>query len=116
MLATRLDDLPVDLHQHRGLDLRVTQHLSNRPAVAAADHEHAARRLSRRGIEVDSAQAQKLVTAIDRAAAKGSRTSLVLMDELALLVRIPERTVVTAMSPGAMRDGVVTQIDSAVMI
>jgi flagellar operon protein len=78
--------------------------------------QHAARRLSRRGIEVNSAQARRLVTAIDRAAAKGSRTSLVLMDELALLVRIPERTVVTAMSPGAMRDGVVTQIDSAVMI
>jgi flagellar operon protein len=78
--------------------------------------QHAARRLDRRGLEVSSAQAERLVSAIDRAAAKGSRTSLVLLDQLALLVRIPERTVVTAMSPDAMREGVVTRIDSAVMI
>ena len=76
---------------------------------------HARKRLDRRGMDVTANQTQKLSRAIDRAAAKGSKTSLVLLDELALLVSVPERVVVTAMSPGAMRDGVVTQIDSAVV-
>ena len=77
---------------------------------------HAEQRISRRGLTVDAEQAQRLAGGIDKAAAKGSQTSLVLMDELALLVRVPERTVVTAMAQGAMRDGVVTQIDSAVVV
>ena len=77
---------------------------------------HARARLERRALPVGADQAARLASAIDRAAAKGSRTSLVMLNELALLVRIPERVVMTAMSPDAMRDGVVTQIDSAVMI
>lgn len=87
--------------------------------LASADiniSKHAARRLSRRGIHVSSNQAERLVAAIDTASLKGAKTSLVLMNELALVVRIPERTVVTAMSPSAMRNGLVTQIDSAVVI
>ena len=87
--------------------------------LAGADvtvSRHARERLDRRDIQVGAQQARRLAAAIDRAAAKGSRTSLVLLNELALLVRIPERVVVTAMSPEAMRDGVVTQIDSAVVI
>jgi flagellar operon protein len=87
-------------------------------ALSAAEVKfsaHAQKRLERRGMDVSAEQAQKLARAIDRAAAKGARTSLVLLDELALLVRVPERMVVTAMSPLAMRDGVVTQIDSAVV-
>jgi flagellar operon protein len=87
-------------------------------ALSAAEIKfsaHALKRLDRRGMDVSAEQTQKLARAIDRAAAKGARTSLVLLDELALLVKVPERTVVTAMSPNAMRDGVVTQIDSAVV-
>jgi hypothetical protein len=40
---------------------------------------------------------------------------LVLLDELALLVKVPQRLVMTAMNQSAMRDGVVTRIDSAVV-
>lgn len=87
--------------------------------LASADihiSKHAARRLSRRDIVVSTNQAERLVTAVDTASQKGAKTSLVLMKELALVVRIPERMVVTAMSPSAMRNGWVTQIDSAVII
>jgi flagellar operon protein len=77
---------------------------------------HAVQRLQRRGLTVDAGRAERLAGGIDKAAARGSVTSLVLMDELALLVSVPERTVVTAMSQTAMRDGVVTQIDSAVVV
>lgn len=65
---------------------------------------------------MDSDQAARLDGGLDQLAARGSETSLVLMDEMALLVRVPQRMVVTAMSQSAMRDGVVTRIDSAVVV
>lgn len=77
---------------------------------------HAVERLSRRGLGLDAVQASRLSSGIDKAAARGSRTSLVLMDELALLVKVPQRLVVTALAQSAMRDGVVTRIDSAVVV
>ena len=76
---------------------------------------HAQKRMAQRGLAVGPEAAAKLASAIDRAAAKGSKRSLVFMDEWALLVQVPERVVVTAMPAGAMRDGVVTRIDSAVL-
>jgi flagellar operon protein len=76
---------------------------------------HAQKRMAQRGLSVGPDEASKLASAIDRAAAKGSKRSLVFLDEWALLVQVPERVVVTAMPAGAMRDGVVTRIDSAVV-
>lgn len=38
------------------------------------------------------------------------------MKDMALIVNIPNRTVVTAMDGNAMKDNVFTQIDSAVII
>jgi flagellar operon protein len=77
--------------------------------------KHAATRLSRRALPLDAARVKRLEAGIDRAAARGAETSLVLLDELALLVKVPQRLVMTAMSQSAMRDGVVTRIDSAVV-
>lgn len=77
--------------------------------------KHAASRLSRRALPLDLARVKRLEAGIDKAAARGAETSLVLLDELALLVKVPQRLVLTAMSQSAMRDGVVTRIDSAVV-
>lgn len=77
--------------------------------------KHAASRLTRRDLPLDESRVKRLELGIDKAAAKGADTSLVLLDELALLVNVPQRLVLTAMSQNAMRDGVVTQIDSAVV-
>ena len=39
-----------------------------------------------------------------------------LMDDLGLIVNVPSRTVVTAMNAGGMEHGVITNIDSTVII
>ncbi len=77
---------------------------------------HAAKRLEQRGIEIKGDQLVQIQSAIDKAAAKGSKESLILMKDMALIVNIPNRTVVTAMDGNAMKDNVFTQIDSAVII
>jgi|SRR5215213_7104077 flagellar operon protein len=76
---------------------------------------HALQRLERRGIEIDEAMAARLNEGIDRAAAKGSRDSLVLLDGTAFVVSVANRTVITAVDESSMRDRVFTNIDSAVI-
>lgn len=77
---------------------------------------HAARRLEQRGIELGSRQLDEISSAVDKAAAKGSKESLILMKDMALIVSVANRTVVTAMDGQSMKDNVFTQIDSAVII
>jgi flagellar operon protein len=76
---------------------------------------HAAQRLERRGIDVDASTMNRLSDGVDRAASKGSRSSVVLVDGTAFVVSVPSRTVITAVDPGHMREQVFTNIDSAVI-
>lgn len=78
---------------------------------------HASKRLEQRGIELSADQLKSVNQAIDKAAAKGAKESLILMqNSVALIVNVPNRTVVTAMDGKSMKDNVFTQIDSAVII
>lgn len=77
---------------------------------------HAEQRLAQRGIRLEPEQLQRIGGAIDKAAAKGAKDSLVLFQDLALIVNIKNRTVVTAMDGEAMSDHVFTKIDSTVLV
>jgi flagellar operon protein len=77
---------------------------------------HAEQRLQQRGIQLQPEQIAKIQTAIDKAASKGAKDSLILMKDMALIVNVKNRTVVTAMDGASMKDSVFTQIDSAVVI
>jgi flagellar operon protein len=76
---------------------------------------HALQRIESRGIPIDDGAVARLAGGVDRAAAKGSRSSLVLVDETAFVVSVPNRTVVTAVDREHMREQVFTNIDSAVI-
>jgi flagellar operon protein len=76
---------------------------------------HAAERISSRGISLDSGKLSKLDAAVSAAGSKGARESLVLMDELALVVSVKNRTVITAMSSEETKGNVFTSIDSTVI-
>ena len=78
--------------------------------------KHASQRLFSRGIELSNDTLTKIADAIDRASAKGSKETLVLTDEAALVVSVPNRTVITAFDRDNLREGVVTSIDSAVIL
>lgn len=78
--------------------------------------KHAAMRLNDRNINLSSEQLERLETGTDRAKSKGIRDSLVLMDSLAFIVNIPNRTVVTAMDFAESADNIYTNIDGAVII
>jgi flagellar operon protein len=77
---------------------------------------HAEQRLQQRGIELLPDQLARISLAIDQAAAKGAKDSLVLFQDIAMIVNVPNRTVVTAMDGNSMKEHIFTQIDSAVVV
>lgn len=78
--------------------------------------QHAQERLKARNINLSKEQIQQLEGAVNSVAQKGGRDSLVMIGDAALVVSVPNRTVVTAMDRSQMKGNVFTNIDSAVII
>ncbi len=76
---------------------------------------HAAKRLSQRGIELSQDDMERLNQAVDKAQGKGAKESLVLLNGLAFVVSVSNRTVITAIDMESLKENVVTNIDSAVI-
>ncbi|NOY52946.1 MAG: hypothetical protein GXP58_04915, partial [Deltaproteobacteria bacterium] len=69
---------------------------------------HAMDRMNRRNINLDPSEMARLEGAIDRAEKSGMKESLVIFDQNALIVSVPNRTVITAMDRSSMQDNLVT--------
>lgn len=78
--------------------------------------KHAAGRLAERNIELTTGQMERLNEGAAKAGQKGIKESLVLVDELAFIINIPNNTVVTAMNQSDAAQNVFTNIDGAVII
>lgn len=76
---------------------------------------HARKRIEQRGLPLDEGRVQRLEQAVNRAREKGSRDSLILIDELALVVNIRSQTVVTAIEQPGDGEQIFTNIDSVVI-
>jgi flagellar operon protein len=93
----------------------------SRGAVAPAASEsvrfsaHAQTRLQSRQIALEAGHLDRLQGAVQRAASKGARDALVLMDDLAMVVSVVNRTVVTVVDKDNLKQNVFTNIDSAVI-
>lgn len=78
--------------------------------------QHASARLKARNIELSANDLNKLAEAVDKARGKGARDSLILMNDLALVVSIKNNTVITAVDAQNLKENVFTNIDSAVIV
>lgn len=78
--------------------------------------KHAELRLQSRNITLTGSQKKKMREAVAKAEARGVRDSLVLMDNLAFVVNVPNRTVITAAGSGDLKENVFTNIDGAVIV
>lgn len=78
--------------------------------------QHAQQRLEQRGISLNSVELGKIETAVDKAEAKGAKESLIMYQDVALIVSIQNKTIITALDKEAMQDHVFTKIDSAVIV
>lgn len=77
---------------------------------------HAQERLAASKRTLSDSEVAALNSAVDRAAQKGSRDALILMRDLALVVSVKNRTVITAVEGERMKENLFTNIDSAVIL
>ena len=77
--------------------------------------KHAMNRLSLRNIELTQDQMDRLNQGKAEAGEKGIKDSLILIDQLAFIVNVPNNTVVTAMDQTENKSNVFTNIDGAVI-
>ncbi len=78
--------------------------------------KHASMRLTDRNITLTNSQWARLESGAVKAGEKGIQESLVVVDELAFIVNIPNKTVITAMDTSDTADNVFTNIDGAVFM
>ena len=76
--------------------------------------KHAALRLNDRNINLTGEQIERVADGIGRAGERGIRDSLVLVDNLALIVNVQSRTVITAINQAP--ENIFSNIDGAVIV
>lgn len=77
---------------------------------------HAIERMQSRGITLKGEDLARLNEAVARAATKGSKDSLVLMNDSAFIVSVKNNTVVTVMDKNSLKENVFTNIDSTIVM
>ena len=77
--------------------------------------KHAESRLKTRGINLTDEQKLKLNDAVNKAGEKNVKDSLIMMDDIAFVVNIKDKNVVTALNKDEMKNNVFTNIDGAVI-
>ncbi|MFA9375362.1 MAG: TIGR02530 family flagellar biosynthesis protein [Lachnotalea sp.] len=78
--------------------------------------KHASERLAARNIDMTQEQMQRLQCGTKQANEKGINESLVMVDNLAFIVNVKNKTVITAMDQSDLPERVYTNIDGAVII
>lgn len=78
--------------------------------------KHASMRLEQRNISLTEEQNERLKSGVEKADEKGIRESLVMVDSLAFIVNVPNKTVVTAMDQTETQENIFTNIDGAVIM
>ena len=76
---------------------------------------HAMQRLSSKEINLTSYDLTRIDGAVERAKAKGAKESLVLLGDLAFVISVENKTVITALIGSSLRERIFTNIDSAVI-
>lgn len=78
--------------------------------------KHAAARVEQRGIEVTDSLLKDLNQAVGKAREKGAKDVVVIGQQGAFIVNIPNNVVVTTMTSQEMKQNIFTNIDSAVLL
>lgn len=103
-----------EVQQKKGFDSLLQKALSENDGIKFS--KHAELRLKARDINLTIEQKEKISTAVAKAELKGVRDSLVLMDNMAFVVNVRNRTVITAANNSELKENVFTNIDGAVIV
>lgn len=76
--------------------------------------KHAEMRMQARNIDLTQTQKDKINSAVSMAQQKGVKDSLVILDNMAFVVNVTSKTVITAVNNNELRENVFTNIDGAI--
>lgn len=90
-------------------------------ALAKADSkiifsQHAQQRMASRQLQLSSDDMAKLDDTVDKMAQKGAKESLIYLNDIALVVSVANKTVITAMDGTSAKENIFTNIDSAAIL
>ncbi|WDV47697.1 hypothetical protein PV797_08420 [Clostridiaceae bacterium M8S5] len=78
--------------------------------------KHATKRLSERNIKLNKDNIEKLTKAISDAESKGIKDALILMNNVAFIANVQNKTIITTVESNNLKDNVFTNIDGAVIV
>ena len=78
--------------------------------------KHALDRLQSRNIKLTKEDLNKINNAVNKAAEKGVKESLIIMGDTAFIANIKNKTIITATTEETLKNNVFTNIDGAVII
>lgn len=78
--------------------------------------KHATQRLQQRDIQLNQQEIAKLNQAINTAAKKGIKETLIIMDNRAFIASVKNKTIITATTGEELEENVFTNIDGAVIL
>ena len=76
--------------------------------------KHAEMRMQARNIDLTQTQKDKINSAVSMAQNKGVKDSLVILDDMAFVVNVSSKTVITAVNNHELKENVFTNIDGAI--
>lgn len=77
---------------------------------------HATERLAQRNIKLTSQEVSRINSGLDKAAQKGIKETLIMMDNRAFIASVNNKTIITAAVDEQLKDNVFTNIDGAVIV
>lgn len=76
---------------------------------------HAQKRLNSSRVNLTDSDYERLDGAVAKASQKGANQSLIMLDDLALVVSVKNKVVITAVDEARRKEGIFTNIDSVVI-
>lgn len=92
------------------------QSILNERAGGLSFSRHAAKRMEERGVGMDTKLMNDLEHAVEDARKKGARELAVIGAKGVFIINVPNNTVITTMTQEDMKEKIVTNIDSAVLM
>lgn len=78
--------------------------------------KHAQERLQKRNIAFTPQDLKNISSAVEKAAKKGIKDTLIIMGNTALIANVRSKTVITATTEESLKDNIFTNIDGAIII
>lgn len=78
--------------------------------------KHALKRINERQIEIEPEMLEQMTNAVEHAEEKGIKDALILGSQVAFIVNVPTKTVITTMNNQEMKENIITNIDGTVLL